>query len=310
MLIKKAEESLRRSSLVLNHFSNYRHKLWLIGDGRSGTTWVSNLINYDKYFRHVFEPYHSKIMPEVKFLSSHYYARPAIENYQLYELSEKIFTGRLWYPRLDSDNAIGMYKGLLVKDIFANLFSYWVHSHFADVKIILLVRNPFAVAMSKYMKKDWTWITDPIDLFNQPDLQNDYLKEFEDLIFKTAEKNDFILNQILIWSIIHFIPFRQFNSEQIHLVFYEDIFLNPVSEISKIGNYVGIDLNHLSKRVIEKPSRVGSLNIQRGTSPITSWKSDIPVSTIDQGFRILESFGLHNLYDQNSIPCKFELDNF
>jgi len=310
MLNKKVEESLRRSSLVLNRFSTYNHKIWLIGDGRSGTTWVSNLINYDNYFRHVFEPYHSKVMPEVKFLSSHYYARPGMENRQLSNLSEKIFAGRLLHPRLDSDNAIGMYKGLLVKDIFANLFSYWVHSNFADVKIVLLVRNPFAVAMSKYMKKDWTWITDPTDLFNQPDLQNDYLKEFEDLIFRTTEKNDFILNQILIWSIIHFVPFRQFNSEQIHLVFYEDIFLDPVSEISKIGNYVGKDLNHLSKLVIEKPSRVDGLNIQRGTSPITSWKNDIPVSTIDQGFKILESFGLHNLYDQNSIPSKFDLDNF
>lgn len=310
MIIKHPKENFRRQYFAFNRFSKYEHKLWLIGDGRSGTTWVSNLINYDSYFRNVYEPFHPQIFPQLKYLSSHLYERPNAENPGLYDVAEDVFAGRLWHPRTDSDNAIRIYKGLLVKDIFANLFSYWVHNNFKGVKTILLIRNPFAVAMSKFMKKNWTWVTDPITLLNQSNLREDYLLEFEDLIFKTSEKNDFILNQILIWSIIHYVPFRQFNSDQVHLMFYENTFVNPSGEISKLENYVGKEFNRLPKQIIEKPSKVRGINFERNTSPITSWMNDIPITIIDQGFKILESFGLDNLYDQESMPNKFDLDKF
>jgi hypothetical protein len=160
------------------------------------------------------------------------------------------------------------------------------------------------------MKKNWTWVTDPISLLNQSKLRDDYLQEFKELIFETSKKNDFILNQILIWSIIHYVPFRQFNSDQIHLMFYEDVFANPVGEISKLENYVGKEFNDLPKHIIEKPSKVGGFNLERGMSPITSWKNDIPTSIIDQGYKILERFGLENLYNEKSLPNKFNFDKF
>lgn len=310
MINKNLKEIIQRSYFNFNRYTNYQNKLWLIGDGRSGTTWVSNLINHDKYFREVFEPFHSNFIPEMRFLSSHYYARPNIENQQLYDVSKKVFSGNLWHSRTDSDNSIGIYKGLFVKDIFANLFSYWVHKNFKDIKIILLIRNPFAVAISKYLKKDWVWVTDPISLFSQLDLRKDYLEEYEDIIFGTSKKNDFILNQIVIWSIIHYVPFRQFNSDQIYLMFYENVFTNPRDEISKLTNYVGKEFNQLSKQHIEKPSKVSGFDIQKGVSPITSWMNDLPVSTIDHGFKILECFGLDNLYDQKSLPNKFDINDF
>jgi hypothetical protein len=310
VFIKGSREHLRRPYFAINRFSGYQHKLWLIGDGRSGTTWLSNLINYDNYFRNIYEPFHPQIVPQANFLSSHHYERPSDENQHLHKFAEEVFAGCFWHPRTDSDNTIRIYKGLLIKDIFANLLSYWVHNNFRDVKTILLIRNPFAVAMSKYMKKNWTWVTDPISLLNQSKLRDDYLQEFKELIFETSKKNDFILNQILIWSIIHYVPFRQFNSDQIHLMFYEDVFANPVGEISKLENYVGKEFNDLPKHIIEKPSKVGGFNLERGMSPITSWKNDIPTSIIDQGYKILERFGLENLYNEKSLPNKFNFDKF
>ena len=37
---------------------NYKEVIWLIGDVRSGTTWVSNLINHENKYRTMFEPFH------------------------------------------------------------------------------------------------------------------------------------------------------------------------------------------------------------------------------------------------------------
>ena len=229
---------------------NYSSKVWLIGDGRSGTTWVSDLINYDKFYREVFEPFHPFLISPNKFLSSHYYARPGTKNQELYDVSKRVFSGNFSHPRTDFNNSNKIYNALFIKDIFANLFSYWVHENFDDLKIILLVRNPFAVALSKYHKRHWHWVNDPMTLFNQLDLRNDYLYAYEDIIFDTVKMNSFILNQILIWAIIHFIPFRQFNSEEIHLLFYENILTNPIEELSRLTNYIDKKFDQLPNDII------------------------------------------------------------
>jgi hypothetical protein len=39
-----------------------------------------------------------------------------------------------------------------------------------------------------------------------------------------------------------------------------------------------------------------------GTSPLSSWKSELDPELIKDGFDILAHFGLANLYDGNGIP--------
>lgn len=100
------------------------------------------------------------------------------------------------------------------------------------------MRNPFSVALSTYKTKDSGWFTDPLVLLNQTALFEDYLHPFEDAIRKISIGNDYILCQILIWSIINYVPLRQFKLCQIHICFYEDIINDPNREISKIFRFV------------------------------------------------------------------------
>lgn len=306
----KYSTALRRFLFHTNHIIGYDPKIWLFGDGRSGTTWVSNLINHDKYFREFFEPFHPEFIPQMNFFSSHYYVRPNEVNEKLTNVSNKVFAGKLWNSRTDQENGIGIYKGLFVKDIFSNLFSNWVYQNYKDLHFIFLIRNPFAVASSKYSKISWKWTTDPMILYNQKKLRDDYLEEYKDLFFQTCEEDDYILNQILIWSVIHYVPLKQFKSDQIKIMFYENIFVNPQEEISQLFEFVGKDLENLPVDIIQKPSRVVGDNIKNGKSPITSWKNDLPTSTIDKGMKILEIFGLEKLYDENSVPNQFDIDDF
>lgn len=298
------------SCFQANRIFGYEPKIWLFGDGRSGTTWISNLINYDKYFRESFEPFHPEFIPEMKFLSSHLYVRPEEDDQRLLSVCEKVFKGSLWNARIDRENDTGIYRGLLVKDIFSNLFAKWVYQNFDDLSMIILVRNPFAVAASKYAKKDWTWVTDPMTLLNQNNLHNDYLSSHEDLFHRVCEENNYILNQILIWSVIHYIPFKQFNNDQLHVMFYENVFMNPHQEIMKLSKLVGKDFNSIPRSAIYKESSVVGDNIKNKKSPITSWMSELPTITIDKGMKIMEAFGLAELYDNSSMPNEFDIDFF
>jgi len=305
------KKKVQLSTFHLNHLlKKYDKTLWLIGDGRSGTTWVSNLINYDAYFREMFEPFHPEFIEGMDFISSHYYLRPDGSHKNFRRASDQVFLGKLFNSRVDQGNSTAIYKGLFIKDIFGNLFSNWIYRNYSDVKITLLVRNPFAVAASKYAKRDWSWVVDPYTLLTQQMLRDDYLVSFEDLIHKTCSEDDYILNQILIWSVIHYVPFKQFKSDQIHMMFYENVFLHPQQEISALLKFINKPFIGLPDEIIKKPSKVVGKNINSGKSPINSWMNELPTSTIDKGMHILQQFGLDNVYDSNSLPNTFDLDQY
>lgn len=293
---------------VNSFLNNYREVIWLLGDGRSGTTWVADLINYNKDYRESFEPFHPKLIPDANFLVPHQYIRANHLDSKLITFASNIFSGKYTNPRIDSNNHSLIYKGLLIKDIFANLLSYAVSLQFPKVKPILLIRNPFSVALSKYKKKNWFWVTEPLDLLNQKELHEDYLEYFEDIIKETSSKKNYILNQILIWSIINYIPLHQFSPNSIHISFYEEIYMNPNQEISKILNFVRAENKNrfvnLKDDIIKKPSRVigTESNLLAGTSPITSWKNEINPKIIDEGFELLGYFGFDDLYNETSFP--------
>ena len=312
-MIRKIKQKItgltKNSAIKINYLlDNYNEVIWIVGDGRSGTTWVSDLINYDKKYREMFEPFHSELVSDMSFVERHQYIRPDDFNGKIEAISSDIFSGKFTHERVDSENHSLLYDGILIKDIFANLLCYSASRRFPKVKPILLIRNPFAVALSKYKKKDWLWFTEPLDLLKQTKLYEDYLIPFEGIIRSTSAKQDYILNQILIWSIINYIPLRQFEPGDIHVCFYEKICIEPDNEISKIFKFVrGSNTNpqiNLNKNVINRPSRVVGTesNLLSGTSPITSWKKELTPQIIQEGLKILQCFGFENLYDEISMP--------
>lgn len=125
----------RKGILKANYYlNNYNEVIWLIGDGRSGTTWVSDLINHEKSYREMFEPFHPMLVRDANFIIPHQYMRRDGSNEDLEAFSAKVFSGKYTHERLDSENRSLRYSGLLIKDIFANLMSHWAVSQFQQVK--------------------------------------------------------------------------------------------------------------------------------------------------------------------------------
>ena len=149
---------------------NFRDAIWLFGDGRSGTTWVSELINWDRSYREMFEPFHPKKIRRMRGMRLHQYIRPGDSDHPFLRRASDVFSGRFSSPRVDHANWSLSYRGLLIKDIFANLLAGWAAQQFPAVKMVLLIRNPFAVALSKSKRRRWSWLTDPSELLAQPEL--------------------------------------------------------------------------------------------------------------------------------------------
>lgn len=297
-------------SVLQNNYrqGNYKDIFWVIGDGRSGTTWIADLINYRGTYRKMFEPYHPQLVAGMDIIQPHQYIRPDDANHPLAALSQDVFDGKFFDYRVDSRNRRFRYNGIVIKDIFANLFAKWATKQYPHIKTVLVIRNPFAVVLSKERKSDWLWLKDPLSLLNQQHLFNDHLSAHEDFIQREVEKNDPLLNQILIWSIIHYVPLRQFSPGQIKIRFYENVYANPEKEMNDLYDILPTKTVNQSyripRRLIQQPTRSAGKDshIALGTSPINSWKNELDTKIFDQGMRILEQFGLDKIYTGESVP--------
>jgi hypothetical protein len=274
---------------------------WLIGDGRSGTTWATDLINWDKRYCELNEPFHPRCVKAMRGLRLHQYIRPDDPGLAVLPAASKVFSGRLRHPRATWYNYSLAYRGLVVKDIFANLFACWAARHFPEVKIVLLIRNPFAVALSKRKTRHWHWMTDPGEFLEQEALVEDYLKPFEDLIATAPE--DFIERQVLIWAIIHYVPLLQFEPGQIHIVFYENLLRHPERELARLFGYLVPDsTDRMTAGAMEIRTRPSNMaldhnGLNQEPRPIGRWRESVSAEQIERGMKILARFGLDRLYD-------------
>jgi len=156
-----------------------RQRILISSMGRSGSTWLTNLLSLDRHFQVVFEPFFPAKVKEAVPFGYYRYLTKEVKSVELLEAASKIFDGKVknnWTKRDYS----GEGEGLMIKSIRANLMISWVNHHFPDIKTILLVRDPFQVA-SSWERLGWGKIpfSDSTDLeviLNQTQLINDYPK--------------------------------------------------------------------------------------------------------------------------------------
>ena len=80
-MLKHIEEHVLPLVARLNSsISPYHEKVWIVGDGRSGTNWLSSIINHDGKSRLFYEPIHPEKVAAMNRLGLFEYQRPEEEN--------------------------------------------------------------------------------------------------------------------------------------------------------------------------------------------------------------------------------------
>ena len=284
----------------------YKSVIWLIGSSRSGTTWVTSIININNNYRELFEPFHT-FHPEMRKFGfrKNLFLDDSIKMKKFRKLAELTFKGKYYQKDIEvkKKSIFSQNKDyIVIKDVFANLIAYNFCQKNKKIKPILLIRNPFAVVDSIIKKKDCDWMTDPSEFLLQKELSEKLLKPFKEIISDISENGSYFEKQFLIRSIINYVPLKQFKEEELLVTFYEDWISNPTKELIKTYNYVGINttnLNDISNHnVIKTPSRTATEKVFK----VNSWEERFSEKEISQGIKILQYFGLENLYNKNSEP--------
>ena len=276
-----------------------RNTVFLAGSGRGGTTWIAELINYDNAYRFIFEPFFARHVPLCRSFRNRQYLRPDNADPAFLDPATRILSGRFRNGWADYYNRRVVSDKRLVKEIRANLFLKWIHSHFPSIPIVLLFRHPMAVAASRLHHQ---WNNDVADFLRQKSLMADFLEPFRDLM---ASVEDPFAIHVLQWCIENYVPLRQFRRGEIHLAFYESFSADPEAEISRLFAYLR---RPVTDRVFERLERPSSMTWMRPGDEkpkrreIDAWRPWVSADRVQKALEILRRFALDRVYDDASLP--------
>jgi hypothetical protein len=313
-IVQGAEQRRQRSSArahgrqSMDLDRDYKNSIFLAGSGRSGTTWVSDIINHKNDYRFMFEPFHPNQVKLCENFRRKQYLRPEDRREDFLLPARIILSGDLRSNWTDHSNDGPISWRRLIKDIRANLLLGWIRANFPGMPMILLLRHPCAVATSKTRLRRIReptlrrrWIPRLDDFLSQSDLVEDFLEPFEEEM--RSARDDFE-RDVFSWCVENYVPLKQIGPGEMHLSFYERLCEDPNDELGRLGEFLGRSFDKSVFERIRRPSKLSRPKsaILSGESLVADWRKDVTDAQLERAVEILGLFGLDKIYSEEPLP--------
>jgi hypothetical protein len=302
VFLSKLKKRIFIDHKIFIDLGNYKNTVFLAGTGRSGTTWVQNVINHDATYRIMFEPFQSRKIELLRAWNFRQYLRPDNRNPVFLRPASVILHGQIKDPWIDQLNTRILTNKRLIKDIRTNLILRWIKENFPQIPIIFLLRHPCAIAASK-IKLGWEAHLE--EFLSQDELLDDFLSPYQSDIAKAKDPFE---KFIFSWCVENYVPLKQFRPGEILVIFYEDFYLHPQQNIEAIRSFLHTPLKpnsrSFSEEILRQPSSTSRKDsaIFSQANPIDYWRKDINDLQIKRAVEILSLFGLHRIYNEGNLP--------
>ena len=276
--------------------------VFISGSGRSGTTWLQEIINYKNQYRILFEPFYKDKVDILRNWHYRQYLRPSNNDSQYLKPAKRILSGRIRNAWIDEKNHQKVAFKRLIKDIRTQFLLKWIKANFPKIPIIMIMRHPCAVANSKLIL-GWNAQLDEHlqEIFNQALLVQDHLCPF---VTKRHELKDDFEKHVFLWCLEYYVPLRQFQENECLLIFYEELCENYQNEVERIFTFLD---QPFTKEVIQLQKTPSALSrkdspIYTGSSLVSTWRKNISSEQINRSTQILSWFGLKSIYNDGDMP--------
>ena len=301
----------------------------VLGFGRSGTTWISDINSKATGGLVLFEPLHPRVTEWAR-----RFCYSSVEREDDSELLKGYLSDVLAKQRRSSwllrnhvpvtlDSISEEFVDLLwrecsvvgLKEIRANFMSPWFRQHF-DASIAYVVRHPCAVLASIRSRKrfweEFSW-DEHYDMFLRRTLFNPLYRQHA--ISARAgvvegAKTD-LEKWAVMWSITHAIVLPQLREYDLPLFFYEDMYAEPFPSARKLFRFLGQSQLHIHPSHIFTPSMttlrtLHGLYEEEAVSRKGSaffWENALSETEVDTIMQIVTAFDI-DIYSRNGFPAR------
>ncbi len=291
----------------------------IAGSGRSGTTWVLDVLAEANGLQTIFEPLHPQAVPGAERFADRYIGEDVRDD-ALRKFMDRVFEGNCskWWTkyRIRQDQLVPAWadissfhrakhfvdryrqayinyyryrnnaaRPLIVKFIRSNLMMGWLGNNY-NTKNAFVVRHPGAVVASK-LRLGWAYDRPLIGHMKDRALVNAYLYNYMSYLEKTLNP---IEAHTAIWCIENVIPLLEFSKKGWPIIFYERLIVNGQTEWASLVKQLGLEKSPLTESVA-RPSQQ-TCRTGWGESSIESWRTQFTSAQLDQIQSVLNVFGV------------------
>ncbi len=272
---------------------------FLAGSGRSGTTWLANLINHRQDHCYYFEPLNHHQVKGIEPFGWRQYLRPGDEYPDHFAVAKNFLYGTVDVPWVNRFNVAPLSNQRIVKEIRANMTLAWMRRRFPDMKIILTLRHPMAVTVSR-LEMGWTRGIDLV--LGQWELNQDFLEP----VLPVLERENMhpYESGLLLWCVENFVALQQIRELDVHVLFYEHLALNPEDELRRLFEFLDQPFDTHILDGLDQPSHTSGKVDPALTAEarLEKWKKKLNPDIIAQSVELLKLFSLDQIYDNNPVP--------
>ncbi len=285
----------------------------LAGSGRSGTTWLADVLSRCSGVQQIFEPLHPVAVEEVRRITGwdeslhphirSMYVRAGSAAPEWRDLLRRVLEGRVRNYWTDYRRTSFFPSQLLVKVIRANLMLGYMHDEFHP-RIAYVVRHPCAVVASRL---SIPWHANVQDILSQEELVQDHLLPY---VGEIERESDLLGAHAVWWAVENLVATKELGERSHHLVFYEEACLDPKSCLAEVCAWFGFDSDSLPLSELEKPSRMArSKSLHRpSVERLGAWREKLSGDDIRRILRWAHRLGLA-WYEDSPFPRHLEVSD-
>jgi hypothetical protein len=247
------------------------------GSGRSGTTWLMNILSSSPGIQPIYEPLNPVWIPEVRritgwnrerLLPRSYYLRSGIKNQTWRDFLFRVLTGRVRCGWTDAQRVSYFPNRFLSKFVRANLMLGFIYDEFHS-KIVLVLRHPCAVVHSRLASG---WYGNVEDILKQEELVEDHLRPW---INDIKKEKDYLGANAVWWAVETMVGIKQLNERPHHCVYYEALCMDPDNYFPGMFSFLNIPSVHDIHEMAVNPSRSSRSKNATNADRLYSWISDL-----------------------------------
>ncbi|MGQ0669030.1 MAG: sulfotransferase [Actinomycetota bacterium] len=289
-----------RGQLYLDRGGKPRDTTFVAGTARSGTSWISEVINHRNEYRIIHEPLRRERLRVTRVFRPRHYLRPDDRTPEYLRAMETILSGDIRSIWTDKYNRKLLPSKRLVREVRGNLLLPWIHGAFPEVAIVLVLRHPCAVVASQ-LRWGREWPVDLSRFLAEPALVEDVLAPFASEI---ASANSEFERHIFAWCIESYVPLHQLRPGEIQVVFYENLCTTPAAELERLLGFLDArpDGGALARLGRASSSTRKDSAIVTGGDLVSGWRAHVSDGELRRAVEILELFGLDRIYGDDPMP--------
>ena len=261
---------------------------WLLASsGRSGSTWLGDMLAATPGTQQIFEPLdprnskaYRKLMDWPPDLTpsafKRHYLRPETDAPEWGAFWEDVLSGRVRTYLTDYTRTHFLPKRFLIKTIRANMMLGFVATRFRP-RVVFLMRHPAAVINSMFYRVKTSWPADVQDLLAQEALVEDVLRPWVGEIERVSNGFEALA---VWWAVENRVALDQLRRREHYLIFYEWLALHPREEIGGVLRWLGMNENDAPESMLYRYSRMTSVRQRQSQEKdvmkrLSAWRQEL-----------------------------------